>query len=155
MATPSYPYTSTTQDTVRIVYLQIGGGTVYWLSPGCTVTITGSKGTQSGGGGETDGEIYIFGISSDRSLILRVDAQISLYDDNPDGTDGIDKWPSFDPAALMYDFLRAGSNTDSVLVWRGGAYHGMVKTVTFTQRPGEGNLIDVAITFEVGDVSGS
>lgn len=152
MATPSYPRSSSTSDTVRIVYLQIAGGTVYWLSPGCTVTQTVSKHVTEGG--KDDGETYLYSIPTGNTHTIRIDAivAVSIGDDV---SDGINNFPCFDPAEMIYDVMKCETPSEAVLTWRGGVYRGIVKSVTVTQRSGEGNLLDVAITFSVGDVAGS
>jgi hypothetical protein len=135
------------------VYIEDHTGIKWYFSPGCSVTETMTLGVNTAGREEfQENSLYI--IPTDFSHIIRIDATILTYSD--ENSNGTTNYPSFDPYmfnAFMKNTSSAGQ--DHTLYWRGYTFNGLVKSVTVTQRPGEGNMCDVAVTFEVGEVAGA
>lgn len=142
-----------------MVYSLSGGTTVYivtqdtqtwYFSPGCSVTETFSVDVSEQGTGE-DAEAILFKQPAGQSHIVRIDAQISLDDSI---NDGLTEWPAFNKYQFIRALRKCGQTQSQTLHWGDISYEGLVKSVTFTQRSGEGNLYDAAVTFVVGDVTG-
>lgn len=127
-------------------------GIEWFFSPGCSVTETMNMGVNTGGRdyGE-ENNIYI--LPTDFSHIIRIDATIFTYSD--EDSNGLTNYAFFDPYMFVSYMMNTGDQVSHTLYWKGYTYSGLVKSVTVTQRPGEGNMVDVSVTFEVGLVSGA
>jgi hypothetical protein len=127
-------------------------GIEWFFSPGCSVTETMNLGLLESGrmAGQ---ENYLTIMPTDFSHVIRIDATILTYSDEE--SNGTTTYPFFDPYAFhMYVMLNTTDKNKHTLYWRGYTFGGLVKSVTFTQRPGEGNLVDMSLTFAVGKIAG-
>lgn len=121
----------------------------YTLSPGCSITRSASK------------EITVLPIEGGKAVNLmelgrmesdtiRIDAKVStVVMQTPDGS--ADSPPYVDVHTL-FDHMIAQVNGDApdLVEWGSKQIWGRVKSIVVTQRPGEGNVVDLAITFVVG-----
>lgn len=146
MADPASP-----DESGRAVSLQVSGGSTYWLSPGGSVTISGNKGTIIDIS-TADGDFLVVPDPTGDSLLIRVDAQMTLIGHTFYGTgsDGVKIVPQFDMFEFVGDIMQNMTDKTTYLIWRAKTFTGMVKNFTITQRAGEGNLVDLSFTFQVG-----
>jgi len=127
------------------------GSTEYTLSPGCTITRSVNK------------EIMVYPIEEGKAADLatlgrnesdtiRIDAVCSTENTSSDTTQ-----PPYVDKFSIVNRLKEIKNTDQpdYVAWGSTTIYGRVKNITITQRPGEGNKYDLAITFEVGTCIGS
>lgn len=152
---PSYPHTSsmtggTTTDKGREVWMRIPeGGRLYTLSPGCSITITGGIDLNKTANGE--GEFYLMPISSGDTLTLRIDAVMFLRGAaDTSQSDGFTTYPDFDPFEFIYDVMSMNPLERMDLYYRDQHWYGRISGYTITQRPGEGNMVDLSITYLIG-----
>ena len=121
----------------------------YTLSPGCSITRSASK------------EITVLPIEGGKAVNLmelgrmesdtiRIDAKVStVVMQTPDGSEAS---PPYVPIHTLTGYLIAQTNTDKydAVVWGDQIIGGRIKNIVITQRPGEGNVVDLAINFIVG-----
>jgi len=146
---------TSTGTVVKIVTPVALGQETYYFSPGCSVTETVNVGVKNFGASWSNTLSRAITIleymQTEMSHTIRIDGQIDKYNDAIQ--DGLEYWPAFDPYNLTYAVKKApwSAPFDTfTLTIASREYAGFVKSVTTTQRSGEGNLVDVAITFEVG-----
>ena len=145
----AYSTTWSGLDTQIVALSRSTDSTKLYLSPGCSVTETYNKDVSDvGGGAAALNNLWVTDVSN--SHIIRIDATMhSILDDV--ASDGITHAPVCEPTRVIEDY---GYNTinrsEHTLYWRGYSYTGLVKSITITQRSGEGNLYDLSITFQVG-----
>ena len=134
------------------VKIQIAsGGTnhIYTLSPGCTITRSVSK-LVTPLTGNLGGAQNVMTLGQIESDTIRIDAKVStVVMQTPDGS--ADSPPYVDVHTL-FDHMIAQVNGDApdLVEWGSKQIWGRVKSIVVTQRPGEGNVVDLAITFVVG-----
>lgn len=138
---------------IKIQIASNGTPHIYTLSPGCTISRSASKEIMPypiENGNKT--KLATFGrMESDT---IRIDAKCVIND--PGAQDPPLSYTEFAPYVPlhdMFDWLTEKLTTDDldVVVWGDEIIYGMIKSIVVTQRPGEGDLYDLAITFLVGD----
>src|SRR5690606_36319447 len=129
-------------------------GVYYYMSPGCSVTETVSLGIGQGGRGEGE-ENNIYLIPADMSHVIRVDA--TILKESIEAFDGLTVVPQFAGgyAGFVDEVISTRNKQRWLFKWGSRlSIEGFVKSITGTQRSGEGDLMDLSVTFEVGDVAG-
>ena len=121
-----------------------GGWLEYTLSPGCTVSRTLTKDFRVI---QIPGEqAKICNLGRVDSDIIRVDGKASY--NNCATETGI---PAVSVFTIAANVIQSSVNTYSdYFVWGSIEHEGRIKNISFTQRPGEGDLIDYSITFQIG-----
>lgn len=152
MTVTSYPVESEMSNYSRLVSLQIGtGGTIFFFSPGGSVSISGNRDLvieQANG----QGDFIIQSLANSGSLLIRVDSQIQLIGKADDSeSDGISTPPQFDIFEFIADIMQDVTEKPAYLTWRSKTFTGVVKNFNITQKAGEGNLVDVNFTMQVGN----
>jgi hypothetical protein len=79
---------------------------------------------------------------------IRIDTKVSVVNTSSDATQ-----PSYVDIFTIASNFKLSDNgfPPDHLLWGGVDLPGRVKNITITQRPGEGNLADLAVIFEVGE----
>ena len=134
---------------VKIQIASRGTDYIYTLSPGCTITRSVSK-LVSPLTGDLGGAQNVMTLGQIESDTIRIDARVSTIQmKTPDGSEAS---PPYVPIHTLTGYLIAQTNTDQydAVVWGDQIIGGRIKNIVITQRPGEGNVVDLAINFIVG-----
>jgi len=143
------------------VYLKNMYNTIFYLSPGCSITETVTRGSRSIG--RKGAKQRIFYLPTDKSHIIRIDTKIATCGNwELDGISNEGNPPywgsgsdSFAVDAFLIELDLYPLNANWYLYMRGMYYTGLIRSAVITQRSGEGDMVDVSITFEAGTVSGT
>jgi len=135
-----------TDIDIKIQIASKGTNYIYTLSPGCTITRSSSKNVSiypiEGGK-----PVKLMAMGKMESDTIRIDAKCSSQDTGGDPTQ-----PPYVPFHTLFDQLQQQDMGDisDVVVWGDHLIYGRIKSIVVTQRPGEGNLYDLSITFLIG-----
>lgn len=134
--------------TITLKLAVVGGWLNYVLSPGCTITRSLTKDIMvepvEGG---LPAKLMTYG--RNQTDTIRIDTKVSVVYTNSDTTQ-----PSYvDIFTLATNFKLSdnGFPPDHLLWGDDIDLEGRIKNITITQRPGEGDLADLAVIFEVGE----
>lgn len=134
--------------TITLQLAVVGGWLNYVLSPGCTITRSLTKDIMvepvEGG---LPAKLMTYG--RNETDTIRIDTKVSVVYTNSDTTQ-----PSYvDIFTLARNFKLSdnGFPPDHLLWGDDIDLEGRIKNITITQRPGEGDLADLAVIFEVGE----
>lgn len=134
--------------TITLKLAVVGGWLNYVLSPGCTITRSLTKDIMvepvEGG---LPAKLMTYG--RNETDTIRIDTKVSVVYTNSDTTQ-----PSYvDIFTLATNFKLSdnGFPPDHLLWGDDIDLEGRIKNITITQRPGEGDLADLAVIFEVGE----
>lgn len=138
---------------VKIQIESNGTSHIYTLNPGCTITRSISKEVFTYPV-ELGGKIKLATLGRLEADTIRIDAKCIVND--PGAHDPPLSYTEFPPYVPLHDmctWLTEQVSTDNldVIVWGDENIYGRVKSIVVTQRPGEGDLYDFAVTFLVGD----
>lgn len=125
-----------------------GGWLQYTLSPGCIITRSITRDLQvipiQNG---LPAQLVTLG--STESDTIRIDARVSISNTENEPTQP----PYVDIFTLALNFkgIRTEFSPDHILWGEDVDIEGRIKNIVITQRPGEGDLVDLAVIFEVGE----
>jgi hypothetical protein len=139
------------------VYIISQTGNYYYFSPGCSVTETYSDDSIMDFTSNAAGETILDTTGIAKKRIFRIDAQISGVDmdgGDPNKKRGVDMFPYFNRHDFVTDIMTTTTKQFHTFRWGDEVYVGFITNITVTQRPGEGSLFDVAVTFKAGEVLG-
>lgn len=139
-----------------IVKIVVNGSTFY-LSPGCTVTRTVTRDIGSEPVPGEKNKLINYGWTT--SDVVRIDGTVAVPD-FVESSDGYSNISHFDidlfPNMLKASYGGASNPDKHYLTWGDPAVvdvlEGLVRSLTITQRAGQGELFDFSVTFEVGEV---
>ena len=135
------------------VYLTDWTGVDYYLSPGCNITETANIEVNAAGAAGGTPVVYVNPVAITHTI--RVDGTCTTVEEST-GTQGTTRWPYIPRWYFIAKvFSNTGANKWTLQMGDEPTLTGQVKNVTFTRRSGEGNLMDYAITFEVGEIDPS